>query len=189
VPSPSPELAAEERATLLALARGAVAAAVGAAPFAPEPWSPRSRLARPGASFVTLRTHGELRGCVGTLEPHRALAEDVIDNARAAALRDPRFPPLARRELDRLELHLSVLGPARELAAAGERELLAALRPGVDGLVIEEGERRATFLPAVWATLPDPREFLAQLRRKAGLPRDYWSPTLAFRRYEVEEFS
>jgi AmmeMemoRadiSam system protein A len=187
VPTPSRELSPGERAALLALARGAVAAAVGAARFAPAPWSRGSRLAEPGASFVTLTVAGELRGCVGTLEPHRALAEDVIDNARAAALRDPRFPPLAARELAGLDLHLSILGPPRALAAADERALLAALRPGIDGLVVEEGDRRATFLPAVWEKLPEPREFLAQLRRKAGLPPGYWSPTLIFRRYEVEE--
>jgi AmmeMemoRadiSam system protein A len=186
--APAAPLSRAERATLLDVARGAIAAALLGRPFAAPPWEPGSRLGEPGASFVTLTRRDELRGCVGTLEPRRPLAEDVAENARAAAFRDPRFPPITVHEWDAIAIHVSVLGPAEPLAAASEAELLAALRPGRDGLILEEGLRRATFLPAVWESLPDPRDFLAQLRRKAGLPLDHWSPTLAFRRYEVEEF-
>jgi uncharacterized protein len=149
----------------------------------PEP------LRAPGACFVTLRRQGALRGCIGSLEPRRPLVVDVAENAHAAAFGDPRFPPLARHERIDLEIHLSVLTPLEPLPAASEAELLAALRPGVDGLVLREGERRATFLPAVWGELPDPRSFLGHLRRKAGLGEDHWSPTLRFWRYRVEDLA
>jgi len=144
------------------------------------------RLRRPGASFVTLERDGELRGCIGSIEARRPLAEDVVENARAAAFYDPRFPPLERRELGGLDIHLSVLTPSEPLPAASEAELLAALAPGEDGLILEEGPRRSTFLPQVWESLPEPRDFLRQLKRKAGLPPDHWSPDLRFRRYRVE---
>jgi len=110
----------------------------------------------------------------------------VVENARAAAFYDPRFPPLERRELGGLDIHLSVLTPSEPLPAASEAELLAALAPGEDGLILEEGPRRSTFLPQVWESLPEPRDFLRQLKRKAGLPPDHWSPDLRFRRYRVE---
>ncbi|MBA1145748.1 AmmeMemoRadiSam system protein A [Ectothiorhodospiraceae bacterium WFHF3C12] len=147
-------------------------------------------LREPGAAFVTLHAADMLRGCVGTLEACRALAEDVAANARAAALRDPRFPPLVAAELGAVRISVTIIGPARPLEAASEAELLETLRPGVDGLTLELGAARATFLPAVWAQLPEPAAFLHQLRRKAGLPGDYWSPALRFSRYQshtVEE--
>lgn len=137
----------------------------------------------PGASFVTLYLDEGLRGCIGTLEAYRALAADVSANARAAALRDPRFPRLLVEELREVRLSVTVIGPSRPLEARSERELLQTLEPGVDGLTIEMGAARATFLPAVWSQLPEPAEFLAQLRRKAGLAPDFWSPALRFSRY------
>lgn len=130
-------------------------------------------LQAPGASFVTLQRDGALRGCMGSLAPHRPLVVDVAHNAFAAAFRDPRFPPLAAAELPGLALHVSVLGPPQPLEVASESELLACLRPGVDGLVLDEGALRATFLPAVWSQLSSPRDFVAHLKRKAGLPADY----------------
>lgn len=190
---PSPErprrFGAAERERLLGLAweairrgRDAPGPGLDLAQLPPE-------LGAPGASFVTLHRRGELRGCMGSLEPRRPLAEDVAGNARAAAYFDPRFPPVEPAELAELELEISVLGTARPLPAASEAELVAALRPGVDGLVLHEGPRRATFLPSVWSQLPDPAQFVRQLKRKAGLAPDHWSPTLRFERYEVEEIS
>ena len=125
---------------------------------------------------------------MGLLEAQRPLAMDVAHNAFAAGLRDPRFPPVTAFELGAVRLSISVLGPSEPLEAAGEAELLGALQPGVDGLILELAGRRATFLPAVWEQLSDPRDFLGHLRRKAGLPEDFWSAGLSFRRYRVESF-
>jgi AmmeMemoRadiSam system protein A len=182
-----PPLAAGERARLADLARRSIADAFEGRPTEVDFARLPARLAEPGAAFVTLERGGELRGCIGSVEARRPLAADVVDNARAAAFGDPRFPPLAPEELARLEIHISVLGQPRPLPASSEEELLAALRPGVDGLILEDGLRRATFLPAVWQSLPAPRDFLRQLKRKAGLAPDHWSGTIRFRRYEVEE--
>jgi hypothetical protein len=138
-----------------------------------------------GASFVTLHVGPTLRGCTGSLEAVRPLVEDVAHHAFCAAFRDTRFAPLRAEELEGLRVHVSILGPREPIAAASEAALLAALRPGIDGLVLEEGALRSTFLPAVWDQLPAPREFLLHLKRKAGLPSNYWSDTLRFSRYEV----
>jgi AmmeMemoRadiSam system protein A len=132
---------------------------------------------------------GELRGCVGTLQPRRRLGEDVRANALAAAFDDPRFPPLARIEYDALEVEVSVLSAPTPIVVDGERELHAQLRPGLDGVTLQWGVHRATFLPQVWEHLPDPREFLAHLKRKAGLPLDFWSRDLEVWRYTVEKFT
>lgn len=145
-------------------------------------------LAEPGATFVTLKLDGELRGCIGSLEPRRALADDVAHNARAAAYRDPRFPPVGRDERRRLEVEVSVLSAAEPLAARTEAEVVAQLRPGIDGVVLEFGEHRSTFLPQVWESLPDPADFLGELKRKAGLPRAFWDARMAISRYTVEKF-
>jgi len=143
-------------------------------------------LAAPGAAFVTLQQSGALRGCIGSLEPRRSLIVDVQENAFAAAFRDPRFPPLV--VLESIGIHISVLGTPEPLQFADESELLTMIEPGLHGLIIEESGRRATFLPAVWEGLPEPRRFLNQLKRKAGLPEGYWSDTLRAARYTVESF-
>lgn len=144
------------------------------------------RLRKTGGTFVTLRRHGELRGCIGTLEPYQPLAQDVAEHAFAAAFRDPRFPPLRADELDDLTIDIAILGPPEELVFEDEADLVRRLRPGVDGLILQEGARRGTFLPSVWEQLPEPAEFLRQLKRKAGLPADHWSDTLRVWRYQVE---
>lgn len=144
-------------------------------------------LCEPGASFVTLRKGGELRGCTGSLEATRPLVCDVAHNAFRSAFGDPRFYPLRPEELEELDLHISVLSPLVSFPVASEAELLAALRPGIDGLVLREGARGATFLPAVWESLPDPADFLAHLRAKAGLPPGHWSATLRFERYTTRD--
>jgi len=139
------------------------------------------------ASFVTLHINQQLRGCIGSLEAHRPLVNDVAENAFAAAFRDPRFAPVSEREFDQLEYHISILSPTEALMFESENDLLKKLRPGVDGLVLNEQGRRGTFLPSVWEQLPDPRQFLAQLKVKAGLSADYWSDSIRVERYTVED--
>lgn len=141
-------------------------------------------LRSPGASFVTLKAGEDLRGCVGSLEDKRPLAADVASNAFAAAFRDPRFTPLSSHEYPHVTVSISLLSRARPMACETEEELIAALRPGVDGLILTEGHtHRATFLPAVWESIQQPREFITQLKLKAGLAPRYWSQTLSFKRY------
>jgi AmmeMemoRadiSam system protein A len=191
-PTPSPDRApldTAERAALLDIAWRAVRAGLEV------PWididlaALPERLAEPGASFVSLHRAGRLRGCMGRLEATRPLAEDVAGNARAAAYFDPRFPALAPEELAGLELEISVLTPSVPLEVGSESDLLATLRPGVDGLILIERQRRATFLPTVWRELPDPRDFLGHLKRKAGLPAGHWSESLRFERYTTESIA
>lgn len=150
----------------------------------PEAYPPALQALR--ACFVTLKLEGRLRGCIGSLEARQPLVTDVVRNAYAAAFRDPRFPALSWPEFERLDIHLSLLTSPQPLAVASEEELLAQLRPGIDGLVLSEGARRGTFLPAVWEQLSEPREFLRQLKLKAGLRADYWSSTLRIERYTTE---
>lgn len=181
-------------AILLPLARGAIAARLDpAGPAArrtvPEAAADAAWLDAPGASFVTLTSGrapgGALRGCIGSLGARRPLREDVEANAVAAALHDPRFAPLTARELDDTVVEVSVLSAPAALPVADEAELLARLRPGVDGVVLSACGRRATFLPQVWEQLPDPADFLARLRRKAGLPADYWGRDVVVETYTV----
>jgi AmmeMemoRadiSam system protein A len=172
-------------AALIATARGAIDAAFGR----PEARvRPHAALDRPGATFVTLKQDGELRGCIGSLEAHRLLAIDVRRNALAAAFSDPRFPPLVAWELDVTTVEVSLLSPASRVEVADEEDLLARLEPGVDGIVLELGRRRATFLPQVWETLPDPRDFIGALKRKAGMPASFWSPEMRVSRYTVSKW-
>jgi AmmeMemoRadiSam system protein A len=140
----------------------------------------------PRASFVTLERKGRLRGCIGSLEAWRPLAVDVAENAFAAAFRDPRFPPVQEGEVEELEIHLSLLTPPVAMTFSSETDLLDQLRPGVDGLILSDGSCRGTFLPSVWAELTTPQLFLTQLKRKAGLAADYWSPGVRIWRYETE---
>lgn len=167
---------------LLALARGAIAEAFGEAPRRVETaeW-----LDAPGSTFVCLQRQGALRGCVGSLDGRRPLREDVASNARGAAFRDARFPPLTRGEFEDLDLEVSLLSPLEALRFRDQDELLRQLRPGLDGLVLALGARRATFLPQVWEELPDPAAFFARLKGKAGLPGDFWSEELRAARYTV----
>lgn len=141
------------------------------------------------ASFVTLERQGQLRGCIGMLEATRPLVEDIAENAFSAGFRDPRFPPLSADELADLDLHISILSPAEPIRFASESDLITKIRPGIDGLILQEGYRRGTFLPSVWEQLPDTRQFLRHLKQKAGLPPDYWSDTLKISRYTTEMFS
>jgi len=103
-----------------------------------------------------------------------------------AAFRDPRFPPLAADEFDELDIHLSILTPAEPVSFTSEQELITQLQPGIDGLILEEGHRRGTFLPSVWEQLPEPQQFLRHLKQKAGLSPDYWSENIRISRYRTE---
>jgi len=145
-------------------------------------------LQRPGASFVTLRNHENLRGCIGSLEPRQALVLDVVNNACSACCHDPRFAAVAAAELASLSAEISVLSALVPLPASTQEQLADLIRPGVDGLVIDDGIHRATFLPAVWSQLPEKSQFIAQLKRKAGLDNNYWSPAIHCFRYAVDEF-
>jgi AmmeMemoRadiSam system protein A len=142
----------------------------------------------PGASFVTLMLDGELRGCIGSLEAHRPLLEDVQRNAIAAAFRDPRFAPLGHHEFAQVRVEVSELGASEPLEFESEVHALSLLRPHVDGLILEYGRHRSTFLPQVWESLPRPEQFLAQLKRKAGLPADFWHDELRLARYSVAKW-
>ncbi len=147
-------------------------------------------LRQPGASFVTLRIDGELRGCIGTIEARDPLALDVQNNALGSAFRDPRFPPLTTQEFENVEIELSILTPPQTLDYDGPDDLLDKIRPGVDGLIIEKGWHRATLLPSVWEKIPDPLEFLSILCRKAGLSPDAWrQPDLIVRIYQAEKIT
>ncbi len=141
-------------------------------------------LAEDAACFVTLNKDGELRGCIGSLEAYRSLAKDIADNAWAATRRDPRFTPVVPGELPRLRVSVSVLTPPEPLSFRDEEDLLSRLRPGVDGLLLTHARGRGTFLPEVWAELPDPRLFLAYLKRKVGLSPDHSLRGVAASRYQ-----
>lgn len=170
---------------LILLARNTIGARFGVAPVP----VPRDRaLYEPGATFVTLMQGRELRGCVGSLEARRAVSADVSANALAAAFRDPRFPPLAASEFDTTLVEVSLLSPQEPLVVADENDLARQLRPGVDGLVVEHDDHRATFLPQVWETLPETWPFIAALKHKAGLREDFWSRDLRFARYTVTKW-
>jgi AmmeMemoRadiSam system protein A len=183
-------LTLEEQRALLTLARETVSrvARRQEAP-ATDRFATTENLRRDGASFVTLTKHDQLRGCIGSLEARRALVLDVRENAIGAAFHDPRFPPVLPRELKDLHIEVSVLSRPSPLAYDGPDDLIAQLRPGVDGVLIERGLSRATFLPQVWEKLPDPIEFLQHLCMKAYLAPDaYRQPGLAVHTYQVESF-
>ena len=146
-------------------------------------------LSDPAATFTTLHLAGKLRGCCGTLEASRPLAADVVHSAFQAAFRDSRFDPLGKNEFGSVSLEVSVLSPMQPMTVTDEADLLSQLVPGTDGLVVIEGWRRATFLPKVWEMLPEPEQFLAQLRLKCGLPANYWSERLEFLRYRTTTYA
>jgi len=170
---------------LTSLARGAIANALHlpATPPATDAW-----LAAPGASFVTLTIDAQLRGCIGSLQAWRPLREDVQDNARSAAVHDPRFPPLSAKELPMVAIEVSLLSPSEPIEFTSREDALTQLNPGEDGVILAVGGRRATFLPQVWDELPDPGQFISHLLRKAGLTDSYWSDAVQLSRYRVIAF-
>jgi uncharacterized protein len=180
----------EEKQTLLRLAREALHQGVaGHALPALDLNTMPPALRRPGASFVTLTIGGQLRGCIGALEPYQPLAQDVREHAVAAALEDPRFPPVAPQELDSLEIEISRLTFPKDLVYTDAEDLLNRLHPHIDGVILRDGFHRATFLPQVWEKIPDKAEFLDNLCYKMGESPDTWRRKhLDVQVYQVEEF-
>jgi uncharacterized protein len=186
-------LATPERRELLALARASIDSVLSRSrpsseliPFTAAVTSPALTVRR--SSFVTLRRNADLRGCCGTLDAPRPLAEDVWCNAWAAAFNDYRFPALTAAEWPQISVHLSLLTVPEPLDVLTEEQLLALLRPSIDGLILESDTGRATFLPAVWEQLPDPVQFVRHLKMKAGWPATYWSDRVRCWRYTTESF-
>lgn len=173
-------------AALTARARWAIASALGIK--AEEPVTVPA-MAERGACFVTLTLDGELRGCIGSLQAQRPLAEDVAANAVAAALHDRRFAPLDAEEFGRVRVEVSLLTRPEFLDFRDEADALARLRPGVDGVIFFNGCQRSTFLPQVWEQLPEPAEFMRRLKEKAGLAPGFWGPNVMLATYRVDKFS
>ena len=183
-------LDAEERLLLLRIAREAIECAVDKKenPILELSAMPL-RLQEHGASFVTLTLEGNLRGCIGALQASQPLALDVQEHAVAAATEDYRFRPVSSQEVSALVIEISRLSPSQELVYASPPDLLAKLRPGMDGVVLRRGFQRATFLPQVWENIPDPSDFLTQLCFKMGVNGDLWKKEhLQVQVYQVEEF-
>jgi AmmeMemoRadiSam system protein A len=173
-------------AALARLAAATVGACLAGASL-PDTTPAPGPLTEPGACFVTLEVNGRLRGCVGTIEPARPLYLDVIRNAQRA-MRDPRMPAVELAEWPCLDVKVSVLTAEGDLPAGSRAELIGALRPGIDGVLITDGARRATFLPAVWAKLGEPERFVAALLTKGGWPDDGWPPELMASRYTTTDY-
>jgi hypothetical protein len=171
--------------TLLILARNAIAARLGL-PQSPADDCPE--LHKHGATFVTLTQHGDLRGCIGSLEAWRPLAQDIQENAIGAAFRDPRFAPLTADEWPDVRVEVSLLTPAEPIFFTSEADALAQLLPNIDGVIFTAGQHRSTFLPQVWEQLPGPATFMAHLKQKAGLPANYWGSDVHLERYRVKKW-
>jgi uncharacterized protein len=175
----------EQGRVLLPIARAAIARELQVPASADENLS---WLSEQKACFVTLMQQGQLRGCIGSLQAHRSLLADVKINAVSAAFHDPRFAPLAVAEFDVTEIEISLLSTAQPMTVSDEADALAQLRPHVDGVIFEYGHCRSTFLPQVWELVPQPREFLAHLKRKAGLPAGFWAEGVRLSRYTVIKY-
>lgn len=143
-------------------------------------------LARPRATFVILAYQQQARGCIGNLDPIRPLAEDVSENAFAAAFCDRHFPTVTYAELDELTIHIDLLSALEPLDFSSELDLIGQLRPHIDGLVLRDGSHHASFLPSNWHNLPGPMQFLQHLKQKAGLPPAYWSKTIKAQRFTTQ---
>jgi len=172
-------------ASLTTLARAAIAGQLGIEATTPPI---TANLRKQAASFVTLHADGALRGCIGSLEAYRPLYDDLQSNAVAAAFRDPRFPPLTAAELPHIRIEVSVLSALEPMPVEDERDAVNQLRPGVDGVVLHFDGCRGTFLPQVWEQLPEPAQFLAHLKLKAGLPADFWDAGVQLQRYRVHKY-
>jgi AmmeMemoRadiSam system protein A len=170
---------------LLHLARAAIAKELG---FKSHDLPMIDWLEEPGATFVTLTLQGQLRGCIGSLEAYRPLIEDLQSNAVASAFRDPRFPPLSKEEFADVAIEVSLLSKPELIRHNSKEDALAQLTPGRDGVIIQLGPQRATYLPQVWAQLPDPESFIAHLLEKAGLPEDFWSDDIQLSHYTVQKW-
>lgn len=143
-------------------------------------------LSQQRATFVTLEKNKQLRGCIGMLEAVLPLAEDVCENAFSAAFKDPRFPQLEKSELEEIDIHISILSPAEEMSFTCEQDLIDQIRPNKDGLILQSGSRRGTFLPSVWESIKTSEQFLQHLKQKAGLAKNFWSDQIRVYRYTTD---
>ena len=170
---------------LLSIARSSISDALGLPTKAPDdaPW-----LKNEGASFVTLTLSGKLRGCIGSIEAHRPIGDDVKANSYAAAFKDPRFQPLTAHELHAVRVEVSVLSTITSLEFSDEQDAIGKLRPHIDGVVFQYKAHRSTFLPQVWESLPQPKDFIAHLKQKAGLPANFWEDDIKLSRYTVTKW-
>lgn len=182
-------LSAEDQQTCLQIARDSIASGlVNNKALSIKAVNYSEALQEQLASFVTLHLQGALRGCIGTLEAYQPLINDISEHAFAAAFRDPRFLPLQENEFDQLKIEISVLGKPEPVSFINEEDLLNQIKPEVDGLILEYGYNRGTFLPSVWEQLPDKNDFLNHLKMKAGLPSDWWDNNAKISRYETFQF-
>lgn len=184
------KLTDHERAYLLGLARQTIQRAVSGEEFPViQETDLTPALRAPGASFVTLTKHGDLRGCIGALEAYQPLAYDVREHAAAAALEDYRFTPVKPDEVSSIQIEISRLTPPQKIDYDSPEKLPGFIRPGIDGVILRDNYRRATFLPQVWEKLPEPEQFLSHLCQKMGAPSDLWKrKLLQVWVYQVEEF-
>lgn len=177
----------EEREILLNLARSTIAYGLQNHAVMPiDIYSYSENLQKIHASFVTLQIHKKLRGCIGSLQAYQPLIKDIVHNSYSAAFLDPRFHPLTRNEFNEIDIHISVLSEPQPMQFKSEEDLISQLHPGTDGLILSDNNRRGTFLPSVWESLPEPKIFLAHLKLKAGLPPNHWSDTIKVERYTAE---
>lgn len=177
----------EQAATLLSIARQSIKHGLQyKQPLKIKVQDYATELQQLGACFVTLKLNGQLRGCIGSLQAQRPLIEDVAQNAFASAFQDPRFGPVSKAEEPELAISISVLTAPELLSFSSEQDLLEQLQPYKDGLILIDAGHKGTFLPIVWESLPDPRQFLQQLKLKAGLPKNHWSNTIQFMRYRTQ---
>ena len=178
------ELSGEEKQTLLDIAAESIRHGLQHGhPLEVDTTDYSTLLRQKAATFVTLNINHQLRGCIGTLEAYQPLVNDVAEHAYAAAFSDPRFAPVSEAERTQLDIHISILTPVEPMHFSSEQDLVAQLKPGEDGLILESGYHRGTFLPSVWESLSDPQEFLNHLKMKAGLPMSYWSDDIRVSRY------
>jgi len=190
VPMPCIKLGRDHKACLLAFAKQSIAHGLQfQSPLPVDLAAVEPVLRQSAATFVTLHYRQQLVGCIGSLQAIQPLLSNVVHNAHSAAFMDHRFAPLEQDKLAGLDIEVAVLSELVSVDVHSEQALMAFLQPGVHGLALEYGEQRATFLPKVWAQLPDKREFLAQLKKKAGLSADFWSPQLQISCYTTDSFS
>ena len=185
----APQFTPQERQFLLELARKSVAAAVTGSEAPKEDADVPEKFRARQACFVTLTKNGDLRGCIGSIFPQESLYQAVIRRAKSAATEDTRFPPVRADEFKEIEIEVSVLTVPKRLTFTSPQDLLAKLRPGIDGVVLRVEDQQATYLPQVWEQLPEKRLFMGELAEKAGLPADAWKrPDAAVMTYQVEAF-
>ncbi|MEE9344575.1 MAG: AmmeMemoRadiSam system protein A [Methylococcales bacterium] len=183
------QISRQDQQTLLEIARQSILHGLSTGRSLPVKATDFSdQLSEKRASFVTLKKNAQLRGCIGTLEAVRPVVVCVTENAFSAAFRDSRFDPVTVDEMDDLSIHLSILTTPQPIEFTSEQDLLEKIRPNIDGLILVKGSHRGTFLPAVWESLPDPRDFLDHLKLKAGLSKNNWSDQINILRYQTESF-